>query len=348
MSPRGIGHDEFAVDEDNEILQAFFRTDRFQQHLFFLPVKWQTLPACEPDDFDDTAGKNPASARVFGVNSGHRTVTGRTADDKRPLDLVRKHVYSSIRSVSRDSKQGHHAMPHLFTNRQRRHDLSAAPGQAGRQFVWETVNAVLYKIGGVVFIIGSVLFFPRFEAYADLGAWTFFFGSLLYLVVTGHDAIEVWRYRRDMTGRSIRDLLEVIAAGGYLIGTLLFAIGSILFLSSVGLTTDGAWFFVFGSLLFVIAASVNVLQIVEASSLRTLQLMNLTAVSFVAGSVLFTVASIPYLWSIDSAADQREIDAYLAWQYLFGSALFLLGGVFNYWRACLVIHEHKQDGTEKA
>jgi hypothetical protein len=41
MSPRGIGHDEFAVDEGNEILQAFFRTDRFQQHLFFLPVKWQ-------------------------------------------------------------------------------------------------------------------------------------------------------------------------------------------------------------------------------------------------------------------------------------------------------------------
>jgi hypothetical protein len=239
-------------------------------------------------------------------------------------------------------------MPHLFTNRQRRHDLSAAPGQAGRQFVWETVNAVLYKIGGVVFIIGSVLFFPRFEAYADLGAWTFFFGSLLYLVVTGHDAIEVWRSRRDMTERSIRGLLEVIAAGGYLIGTLLFAIGSILFLSSVGLTTAGAWFFVFGSLLFVIAASVNVLQIVEASSLRTLQLMNLTAVSFVAGSVLFTVASIPYLWSIDSAADQREIDAYLAWQYLFGSALFLLGGVFNYWRACLVIYEHKQDETEKA
>jgi predicted membrane channel-forming protein YqfA (hemolysin III family) len=238
-------------------------------------------------------------------------------------------------------------MPHLFTNRQRRHDLSAARGQAGRQFVWETVNAVLYKIGGVVFIIGSILFFPRFEAYADAGAWTFFFGSLLYLVVTGHDAIEVWRNRPGATGHDIRRQLEVIAAGGYLVGTLLFTVGSILFLSSVGLTTAGAWCFVLGSLLFLIAASVNVLQIVEASSLLTLQLMNLTAVSFVAGSVLFTVASIPYLWSIDNAADQREIDTFLAWQYLFGSALFLLGGVFNYWRACLVIREHKQDDASK-
>lgn len=234
-------------------------------------------------------------------------------------------------------------MPHLFTNRQRRHDLSAAPGQAGRQFIWETVNAVLYKIGGVVFIIGSILFFPRFEAYADVGAWTFFFGSLLYLVVTGHDAIEVWRSRSVSIGRDIRGQLEVIAAGGYLLGTLLFTVGSILFLSTVGLATAGAWCFVLGSLLFLVAASVNVLQIVEASSLLTLQLMNLTAVSFVAGSVLFTVASIPYLWSIDSAADQREIYAYLAWQYLFGSVLFLLGGVFNYWRAYLVIGEHTQD-----
>ena len=232
-------------------------------------------------------------------------------------------------------------MPHLFTNRQRRHDLSAARGQAGRQFVWETVNAVLYKIGGVVFIIGSILFFPRFGAYADAGAWTFFFGSLLYLIVTGHDAIEVWRNQSGMTGRDIRNQFEVIAAGGYLVGTLFFAVGSILFLSSVGLTTAGAWCFVLGSLLFLVAASVNVLQIVEASSLRTLQLLNLTAVSFVAGSILFAVASIPYLMSFDSVADQREIDTFLAWQYLFGSTLFLLGGVFNYWRACLVIDEHK-------
>jgi len=234
-------------------------------------------------------------------------------------------------------------MPHLFVNRQRQYDLGVQAGQSRRHFVWETVNAVLYKIGGVVFIIGSVLFFPRFEAYADLGAWTFFFGSLLYLVVTGHDAAEVWRNRRQTTERDIHTQLETIAAGGYLFGTLLFTAGSIFFLSSVGLTTAGAWCFVLGSLLFLVAAAVNVLQIVQASSLLTLQLMNLTAVSFVAGSVLFTVASIPYLWSIESAIDEREIAAFLAWQYLAGSALFLLGGVFNYWRACLVIHEHKLD-----
>jgi hypothetical protein len=58
----------------------------------------------------EKAGKYPASGRVFGVNSGHRTVTGRTADDKRPLDLGKKGVYSSytqraVVSRERDSEK---------------------------------------------------------------------------------------------------------------------------------------------------------------------------------------------------------------------------------------------------
>jgi hypothetical protein len=230
-----------------------------------------------------------------------------------------------------------HRVPHLFANRPRLHDLTRASGDRRAQFRWETINAVLYKVGGVIFIIGSVLFFPRFEAYADLGAWTFFVGSLLYLVVTVHDLMEAERYRRQV-GLGDRDTrLEYIAAWSYVIGTLLFTFGSIFFLSAVGLFTAGAWFFVLGSLMFVLAASVNVLQIVKAQDLITLQLMNLTAISFVVGSVLFTVASIPYLWTVEAPADRVLINAFLAWQYLVGSILFFAGGVFNYWRAYVVM-----------
>ena len=64
--------------------------------------------------------------------------------------------------------------------------------------------------------------------------------------------------------------------------------------------------------------------------------MNLTAITFVTGSMLFVVASIPYLFTLQSAADQRTVDAFLAGQYVIGSALFLLGGVFNYRRARIV------------
>lgn len=229
-------------------------------------------------------------------------------------------------------------MPHLFVNRPRLHDLTGDAADLRAQFRWETINAATYKLGGVVFIVGSVLFFPRFAAYADLGAWTFFFGSLLYLVVTGHDMIEALRYgQRESSPRWSRSaLLEVVAAAGYLVGTILFTLGSLFFLSAVGWEIAGAWCFVVGSLLFVLGACINVLQIVEAETLSILQMMNLTAVSFVVGSVLFTVASVPYLWTVEPG-DRRLLYGFLAWQYLVGSVLFLLGGLFNYRRAYLVM-----------
>jgi hypothetical protein len=229
-------------------------------------------------------------------------------------------------------------MPHLFVNRPRLHDVVSQAPSLHDQFRWETINAVLYEFGGLIFVAGSIFFFPSMESYADLGAWLFIVGSLVYLVVTGHDLIEVRRHARNRRGRpSIWERLEAVAAIAYVVGTVLFTIGSVFFLSAVGFYVGGAWCFVIGSLLFVLGATINVLQIVQADDMLTLQLMNLTALTFVIGSILFTVASIPYLWYIETPYDRETINAFLAWQYVVGSGLFLLGGVFNYWRAWNVV-----------
>lgn len=228
-------------------------------------------------------------------------------------------------------------MPHMFTNRPRLHALTADRADVAAHFRWETINAVVYKIGGVVFIIGSVLFFPRFEAYEDVGCWVFFGGSLLYLVVTVHDFLEVQRSWRETDGHGYSQVLDFVAAASYVSGTVLFTAGSLFFLSSVGWVTAAAWCFIIGSLLFVLGAGVNVLQIVRADSLVTLQLMNLTAVAFVVGSVLFAVASVPYLWDVGPGGIRTTLYRFLASQYVIGSALFLAGGVFNYWRAYVVM-----------
>lgn len=230
-------------------------------------------------------------------------------------------------------------MPHMFTNRPRLHDLTVGRDDLRAQFRWETINAVTYKLGGVTFVAGSVLFFPRFEAYADLGAWIFFVGSLLYLLVTVHDLLEVRRSWRETGHRTGPQILDHVAAASYVWGTVLFTVGSLFFLSMVGWFTAGAWCFIVGSALFVVGATVNVLQIVRARSRLTLQLMNLTAITFVVGSVLFLVASVPYLWHVDSEAARHTLYSFLAWQYLIGSILFLAGGVFNYWRAYVVMRE---------
>jgi hypothetical protein len=225
----------------------------------------------------------------------------------------------------------------MFINRKRIHDLTRGRSDLRAQFRWETINAVVYKVGGLVFIIGSILFFPRFEAYADIGAWTFFVGSLLYLLVTVHDLAEVRRHWRESTVHDRSIIMEWTAASSYVWGTILFTAGSIFFLSAVGWYTAGAWTFIIGSLLFVVGACINVLQIIQAENRTTLQLMNLTAVTFVVGSVLFAVASVPYLWEVQNPSLQVTLYTFLAWQYLIGSVLFFAGGVFNYWRAYLVV-----------
>jgi len=225
-------------------------------------------------------------------------------------------------------------MPHLFANRPRLLHL-AEDGDPGMRFRWETANAFLYKLGGLTFVAGSVLFFPRFSAYEDAGAWLFFAGSLIYLVVTGHDLAEVMQIRSRRGGKPPDhcERLEEIAAPAYVAGTVLFAVGSLFFLSSVGLVEAGAMMFVVGSLLFVLGATMNVMQVQDRDTPLARRLMNYTAITFVVGSVLFTVASVPYLWDIRSPEDRRTLHAFLAWQYLVGSGLFLAGGVFNYWRA---------------
>lgn len=225
-------------------------------------------------------------------------------------------------------------MPHLFTNRPRCHDLFNKNAGPRDHFRWETINTAAYLLGGFIFAVGSVMFFPALSAYLDAGAFLFIVGSLLYLLVTGHDLAEVVNYM--MTRRmpeTIWDKLEFWAALTYVVGTVLFIIGSVFFLSMVGLDRAGSWCFIIGSLLFIIAATINVLQIVQAEDLVTLQLMNLTAITFVTGSLLFVVASVPYLWVLTDASDRVEVYTFLAAQYLSGSILFLAGGVFNYWKA---------------
>ncbi|MEZ5836283.1 MAG: hypothetical protein R3D03_11190 [Geminicoccaceae bacterium] len=64
----------------------------------------------------------------------------------------------------------------------------------------------------------------------DLGAWIFFAGSLLYLLVTGHDLVEViaYRHRLDRPPKHLAPAAP-IAAVTYFTGTILFAIGSVFF-----------------------------------------------------------------------------------------------------------------------
>lgn len=223
-------------------------------------------------------------------------------------------------------------MPHLFTSRPRQYSLFDEKELGISQFKLELFNAILYMIGGITFIIGSVFFLPRYEALLDVGAWIFFGGSLVYLVVTGQDLWESSKYLRSQSFLSVWDWLEFLAANVYVAGTVLFIVGSLFFLSQIDMIVVGSWCFIIGSFLFLIGACINIIEIAKAKTLVKLQLLNITAIAFALGSMLFLVASIPYLWQPINLEEQWLLFSYVAWEYIVGSVLFFLGGVVNYYR----------------
>jgi len=135
--------------------------------------------------------------------------------------------------------------------------------------------------------------------------------------------------------------LELSAAVAYIIGTLLFAVGSLLFLSMIGMEAAGGWCFIIGSGLFLMGAFVNVTQIIDETSKLSLQLVNATAISFALGSIIFLFASVPYLWPAFTKQDARKLFEFVAWQFTVGSVLFMAGGVFNAWRSYSAMRYHR-------
>lgn len=222
-------------------------------------------------------------------------------------------------------------MPHLITHRPRVSNLASHNPHSHTHEIWETVNAFSYKLGGLTFVLGSIFFFPALSAYLVIGDWLFFIGSVLYLMVTGHDLLEVIKYWRHHDTETFADHIEFVAAWSYVLGSALFIVGSLCFLPSIEATTIGSWSFIVGSVLFVIGGFVNILQIVEAPSMIYMELFNLTVAQFILGSGLFAVASIPYLWQLGDHAEDL-IKTLAASLFLFASVLFLLGGIFIYYR----------------
>ncbi|MCG7599341.1 YrhK family protein [Halomonas sp. McH1-25] len=220
-------------------------------------------------------------------------------------------------------------MPHQITNRRR--SYRKAPQR--ETFLWEGLNASAYVVGAASFVVGSVFFLPAFEKHAAAGAWLFILGSLIYLTVTANDFLETVNHYRHHSSHGRKTVLEFVTSTGYVIGCVLFLVGSAFFLPRLGLERWGAWCFIVGSGLFTIGATINVTQITQAGSMVALQLLNAVAISFVIGSILFIVASIPYLWPNHQSQLAHTLHTYLAAQFIFASLLFLAGGMANFYRA---------------
>ena len=198
---------------------------------------------------------------------------------------------------------------------------------------WENFNAWVYLVGGLMFIVGSIFFLPKYEDLEPVGSWIFVVASVLYVIVAIHDYYVIQFIHASITKWV---WIDRSAAWSYITGSTLFIAGSIFFLPTVANYTAGAWTFIIGSTMFVAGAMLHGLQIYEAETQWDSQYLLLSAMLYILGSALFLVASIPYLLNLESVEDTTAIDAFAAGVYLFGSLCFFVGGALNFRRNKLV------------
>ena len=231
----------------------------------------------------------------------------------------------------------------MFTNRSRKYAVGVHEDKLFSHHTWEKINVLAYEIGGIIFIAGSVLFLPKYGDYEAEGSWLFIVGSILYVIVTFHDGVELLFNKE----AALALFVDSMAALTYVLGSILYIIGSVFFLPTVDKTPAGAWCFIWGSVLFILGAIMNAFQIYEAPSVWSSYYMLLTAVCYIIGSVFFTLASVPYLFTFQNSQDETRVDEYLATQYIIGSVCFFFGGCINGLRAYLIMKRDKQQLDEK-
>jgi hypothetical protein len=193
------------------------------------------------------------------------------------------------------------------------------------------VHGLALVLGGALYVVGSVLFLPQLSQYADISAWCFVVGSTPYLIVA---VIEAFASK----GRA-----EFTISATSALAAACFLVGSVFFLSYVAIFPIGSGMFLFGCLLLTIGNVTGLLCL--AGSSRMLIMVDL---SFLVGSTIFIIASIPYMFDFQAAANNIQISTFLASLYIVGSFFFLLAGGFRhaYDGAFIVVPSKYQFGIE--
>uniref|UniRef100_A0A7S2RFA3 YrhK domain-containing protein n=1 Tax=Mucochytrium quahogii TaxID=96639 RepID=A0A7S2RFA3_9STRA len=197
-------------------------------------------------------------------------------------------------------------------------------------------------IGGLLFIAGSICFFP-FQSVNlfNPGCWLYFCGCVIYFFVGLNDLTEMIQARAHKKVGIYA--YEVIAVSSNLSGTTLYLVGSIFFLSYVGMDLAGGWCFTVGSIALVGGSFMNLLHVYLLHNPQLLSLQNFCAVQQLLAAVFFLLPSIWYLpgnfpdQCRELPSGSRWVASWQAALYLVGSTLFTTTAMTNLFRSRLFI-----------
>jgi hypothetical protein len=126
----------------------------------------------------------------------------------------------------------------------------------------EVSRVVAYFVGSVLFLLGSIYFFPKYSVLWDgkaglFGSWCFVIGCLGFFLGANLDFIQTIRYNH---GTQLRQVIRAFNALCNYMATSIFILGGLYFLPSWYPKSPelGCWAFIVGCVLFCVAAVVDV------------------------------------------------------------------------------------------
>ncbi|KAE8915563.1 hypothetical protein PF003_g212 [Phytophthora fragariae] len=204
---------------------------------------------------------------------------------------------------------------------------------------WLEVSRVLtYLVGSVLFLLGSIYFFPKYSVVWNgkgglFGSWDFVVGCVLFWIGANLDFIQTIRYNHRTP---LRQVLRAFTALFNYMATSIFILGGLYFLPSWYVKSPelGCWAFIIGCVLFCIAAVADVAFICMThedprdSGFRISNVFcwgTLSALGTFAGALCFLIGSWYYMPNFINRVDigTHYMNAAITF-YVFGSVSFII------------------------
>jgi hypothetical protein len=204
---------------------------------------------------------------------------------------------------------------------------------------WFQIGKVAsYFIGSVLFLMGSILYFPKYATLWDgqgavVGSWTFFFGCIAFLLGTHGDFIDVIRVNN--VGTPFVRIVKAYNAALYCAAAGIFMLGAVFFLPDYYVISAslGCWSFIIGCVFFCVGSLVDLVFITithEDRNTHGVKLGNLmcwgaaVAAACFLGALCFILGSWYYLPRYIA-----QEDTVLATHYMnVGISYYTIGSVF--------------------
>ncbi|ETO74678.1 hypothetical protein F444_09638 [Phytophthora nicotianae P1976] len=224
----------------------------------------------------------------------------------------------------------------------------------------EISRVLAYFIGSLLFLLGSIFFFPEYSVMWNgnaglFGSWDFVIGCICFFTGANLDFIQTIRYNH---GTPLRQVLRAFTALFNYMATSIFILGGLYFLPSWYPKAPelGCWAFIIGCILFCIAAVSDILFICmthEDPRVTGFRITNLfcwgtvAALGTFVGALCFIIGSWFYLPKYINHVDKGTYYMNLAITfYVVGSVSFIINSCAlapDVYRAVNASRTHKSE-----